>query len=178
MIIFTDPIEKVGFKAWRFDWAGVGVQPYRLYLEGREIVTLDGISPTTETQITLNHDDAEEPPELEVIDSTEELPSNLINSPRTTIQWRGIRDLASYRVEQLNGSWVTVSTAQEDGRGYYRYETEPLTDATTAQFRVIGEDGEGGETHPLSFDFFPVRNVPVPSITMTYSKPNLTFSAR
>jgi len=169
----TPTVTKAGSTSWRIEWSGT--PPYRVYLFGQLI--LDTV---TDTDIVMYWSDSEEPPPLEVLDSTDtDDADNVRHSPRLTIQWRGATTNYSYAVEQyIDAVWTTVRTVRETGSGYYEYVTDTLTDATEHKFRVVPKDIRNYEGQPLPFTVTMIRNPAPPVISMAYAAGDLTISER
>lgn len=168
---FTN-IAKVSSVGYEHTWTGT--EPYVLLLNGlpyREVYDL--------TSIIVEGADAEEPPVLEVYDSTETSATSELYPPWYVLQWRGSTAVEQYRVEQYVGAaWVALGSIRENGSGYYQYPTEAQTDVTTIQFRVIAIDSEANESEAATLSVFNIRHPDPPRISMAYAGGNVTVSVR
>lgn len=157
-----------------YEYAWTGTAPYTLLLNGlpyREVYDL--------TSIIVEGTDEEEPPVLEVYDSTETSATSELYPPWYVLQWRGSTAVKQYRVEQYVGSaWVTLGSLRENGSGYYQYPTEAQQDVTTIQFRVIAIDIEGNESEAATLSVFNIRHPDPPRVSMSYGGGSVTVSAR
>lgn len=177
-------IEKIGYATWKYYFSGVA--PYRVYLDGILLADnpLDGDTPdgatTDNDYIILSGSDSQEPPAIEVLDTDDTgTPLSVLHPPYLTLQWRGVDYAERYRIDYYTGgSWVEQDIVIEDGRGYYRYRTDAVTDCATHQWRIVAVDRSGNESAPLSFDMLVVRNPPPPSVTGSYSSGYLVTEAR
>ena len=170
MTATIDTITKYGTTTWQQEWSGVG--PYQMYTGGLQIHgdLPAGVDTYNDVSITQRHNDTEEPPALEVLDSTQgETPQNIKHPPRATLQWRGNTSAVRYKIEEKIASvWTLRATVKETGLGYYQYDTEALVDSATANFRVKILDERDYESEPLLFDVFTVRNPAPPLYTATW----------
>lgn len=75
---------------------------------------------------------------------------------------------AHYEVEEYVGSaWVLRQRIQDDGRGYYYWESRYLEDCTTHQFRVTAIAASGAESPVLEHAVLMVRYPDPPGATYT-----------
>lgn len=176
----TLTVTKVGTVTWRYEWTGTA--PFKLFQEGQDL--LNG-GTTTDTSREFYNGDQYEPPVIEVQDSTEFSNTALTMAypPDTILQWRGVTGAAYYLVEQYVGSaWVTVvgGYIPETKKGYYKFESQFLTDCTTPKFRVTPYDSNGYSGTAIEFEKFFVRLPPAPEIETSYDADTqlLTVSAR
>ena len=157
-------VTKIGSATYQYDWSGTS--PYYVYQDGVAILTN-----TTDTSVIVTASDPLEPPAIEVLDADDtDTAESLLYSPRATLQWRGVSGVRYYRVDlYTGGAWVAqLPIVRETGQGYLQWTSQPITDVTTHQFRVVAVDGYGYESAPVAFDSFIVRNPEPPSISMTY----------
>jgi hypothetical protein len=182
--ILFDSVEKVSTLDFKFRWSGTG--PYLKFLDGVEDYGVEYISPGIQEDMIVTSDDSEEPPALEVIDTSgSEVADQVKYPPFATIQWRGL-DCFIYRIQQLiDAVWVTQNVIIEDrtaatGFGYRRWASQPLVDGRAYQFRVIAEDENGNQGDPTLFTFTHIGIPAPPSITMVYDEGtgDLTTAAR
>ena len=179
MALTPDSIIRIGSRGWQFDYTGTA--PFAIYLDG--VLRVSGVA---ETSINIEHQglegspDNEEPPALEIVDAVDTTDvQTLVNPAVTVLQWRGVTDADFYKVEKDNGSgFVQISHAiEEQGRGYYQYESRALPDVTTHNYRVIAVEeitnGTDKQSTPVAFDIFISRNPPVPRISIDYNEANL-----
>ncbi len=154
-------VARNGDGSWTFTWAA-GTTPYSIWLDGRLLTS----SLTTESYTVSDTDYEDEAPPLEVLNSGD-ASENQTYPPRAVIQWRGLAGAAEYSVEKLSGSWTELAQVEEDGSGYYRWESDPETDSTTVQYRVTAYSLSGASGTPLTFSIFFVRNPAPPSIAVS-----------
>jgi len=177
-------IEKIGYQTWKFTFSGTA--PYRVYLDGVLLTDnpMDGDTPdgatTDNDYFIIEHSDSQEPPAIELLDADDTgTPLTLTHPPFCTLQWRSVDYADRYRVDlYTGGSWVEQAIVIEDGRGYYQYTSDALTDCTTHQYRVVAVDASANESAPISCDILVVRNPPPPSISVSYSSGYLVTEAR
>ena len=164
---------KVGEGSWRYEWTGTS--PFIVHTKGDNYTE----TPITNTSRTLIFQSADEPDPLEVVDSADtNIPYNIQFPGRAVIQWRGIASVVGYRVEQyISSVWTHKIIVYENGRGYYEYTTDWLTDDTTHQFRVIPVYGISDEGNPLTYSIKMVRNPDPPSIEVDYTAGDIVVSA-
>lgn len=182
MAASIDTITNEGGARWRFEISGT--QPFRWFLDGERIAfdndDEDGASPTTDR--IIEGEDTEEPPAVEILDSTEtQTPENLLNPMRVKIQWRGVTGTDVYIISRkVDGIFTQIkAVGHDERRGYYQYQT-PIYDNGTETFRIVADDGRGNTSTPLDYDVFIVRNPAPPSISASYSPVtgDLTISSR
>jgi len=169
-------ITKTGYSSWLFTWTGT--EPFYVWRDG--VLVLDGVS---DTETIIEGTDAEEPPAIQVLDSTEtDDPLTVAYPPFGLLQWRGDAAVSYYRVDRYVGAaWVTYITVGESGDGgYYSAKTPALVDAVAAQWRIIAVDSVGNESEPLPFTFSITKHPDPPVIDMSYSDGTglLTIEAR
>lgn len=168
--------ERLGSYAVKYSWSGTA--PYDVYQDGK--LVLDQTSLTQ--YIAQTTDGTTNPlPAIEILDDTDTVTADsILYSPRVRFQWRGQSDAVLYIVQEyVSGTWTARGSVNEDGRGYYDFETQALADDTTAQWRVLPQDNNGYQGEPLPFSFYVVRNPAPPAVTFSYSAgtSNLTVSA-
>lgn len=174
-------VTKIAPLTWRYAWSGTA--PFYVIRNGRLVHPFG----TTKTSWIFQNEDNEEPPVVEVYDSTEAsmAADQLVNPPYALLQWWHATGAAYYVVqEQDNASGVATWTNRppiviDKGVGYYTFSTGTLDDETPTSFRVIAYD-VNGETATIGFDIVMVRNPDAPSISLSYNAAtgNLTASAR
>lgn len=174
-------VSKVAPFTWRYAWSGTA--PFYVIHKGRHVF----VPSTTRTFHLFEHDDNEEPPVVEVYDSTqaETAAYQMINPPYMLLQWYHATDAKYYiaQQEQTVGSvtqWVTQKPTMFDtGVGYYQFSTPILDDEEEHTWRVVALDDLGHE-NAVEFTMTMVRNPDPPRITLSYSAGtgNLTVSAR
>lgn len=174
-------ITRIAPLTWKFVWSGTA--PYYVVRNGVLIFS----AATERTEWLFENDDNEEPPAIEVYDSTQVATalSQIANPPYGLLQWWHASSAAYYLVQKevTDGAatyWKTVPPLVIDlGVGYYQYDTGVLDDETTTTFRVMAVDEQGGQ-NPIEFDIPMVRNPDPPSISISYSAStgNATISER
>lgn len=190
-VSFTS-IRKTGDATYHYEWTGTG--PYKIFLNGAVIFDVDGAETTDNTEIDYLSSDSGEPEPLEVIDTATEDDNdaqNVLYSPVMRLQWRGLVGTFGYRVQYYDGAaWVTAAFIEhtytdEEGGGYFWYETGALAHNTSAQWRVLAVTQFRKTTsvveyssESIAFTLTPRRNPEPPSIAGTYANPNLTIAAR
>ncbi|MCW8129630.1 MAG: hypothetical protein KIS92_04520 [Planctomycetota bacterium] len=153
MVTFGETIQ-LGENAYRVTWSSdLGSPPpdgYRVYRNG----VLAGAGTLEEMDFTL------EPGEslvIEVLDEADQEPATAFPN-RMTLGWKPVAATREYRVEEyVGGSWIARKAVPEDGSPYYRWESRPLEDDTTHQFRVIPVGTNGNDGSALSFSALMVR---------------------
>lgn len=174
MTIHFSTIEKLGTSAWRFTWAS-STAPYRVFLEGKHV------SDVSTNAITLDLADyTTYPPPIEVIDATMDDADALgvQYPPYITLQWVGVSTASLYRIEYYDSSWIAVDTVEENGSGYYTFETTKIENNETAQWRIVPVDVQGNEGTPLTFTFSVVAPPPPPeAVSHTYSSGSIQIGA-
>ena len=172
-------ILKVSPGAWRYMWSGTA--PYFVYRKGVALLQWTNL-----TQLIVEGTDDQEPPAIEVQDSTDldSTVEQLNNPPYATLQWFMAENAQSYVVQQKHTTggvetWSTIRVLFERGHGYYVVATPILDDVTEHEFRVVAVDAVGNQT-AIGFTVFMVRNPDPPRVTMSYSAATglLTVSAR
>lgn len=169
---------------WRYVWGGTA--PYRLYRYGRLLAddTLDGTiideATTNNTSRVFDDGDAYEPPQLEVLDSTDsQTPDNILYPAYLALQWHEAPEAHQYRVDRYIGAaWVAQQYVPADDRGYYVYETPPLTDGETYIYRIVPLTETGDELQSVTYtvDFVTIPEPPEVSITLATG--TVTVAAR
>lgn len=167
--------------SWKFVWTGTS--PYYVIRKGVLVFPPS----TTRTEWIFDHDDDQEPPVVEVYDSTQVSTASvqLTNPPYGMLQWWHAENAAYYLVQKevTDGAatyWVNVPPLIIDlGVGYYQYETPALSDETTTSYRVVAVDQNGAQ-NLVEFDIPMVRNPDPPRITISYDAGtgNATVSER
>lgn len=174
-------ITKAAPYTWKFVWTGTA--PYYLLNKGVPVFS----SATSRTEWLFDHDDNEEPPAIEVYDSTQTdaALAQILNPPYGLLQWWHAVNAAYYIVQEevtegATTSWVNRPPLIRDiGVGYYQYATAVLDDETTATFRVLAVDEQGNQ-NTVEFDIPMVRNPDPPRINISYSSTSgqITVSER
>lgn len=157
---------RTGSYSVKYDWAGTA--PFDVWQDGVKI-----LNQTTATTYTAQTTDGTTNPlpAVEVLDSTDtEVAQSKQFSPLVKFQWRGQSDASYYQVQQyVDAEWTAKAMVKENGTGYYSYESIPLTDDTTAEFRVVPYDIRGYAGLPLPITHTIVRNPPPPAVAYAYS---------
>jgi len=156
-------VTRQGAGAWLF--TATGTANFKWYKDGLEIAE------TADEYLRIDNG-ADEPPQLECLDSTEgsSTPNSVTYAPYAVLQWRRSSNATGYKVEAYeSAAWTHKAWIyQHDDMAYYRYETRTLTDVTTAQWRVIPVDAQEREGNPIQMDFFVCRQPDTPSVSYTY----------
>lgn len=184
MAASIDTITNEGGQRWRFEISGT--QPFRWYLDGARIAfnddDEDGASPTTDR--IIEGGDLEEPPPVEVLDSTEtQTPDNLLYAPRVRLQWRGIPGMQDYTIslqDSTTNAFNRIATVRHNpDQGYQHYETK-LFDGGDETLRIVANDGRGNSSTNLDYTVLVVRNFAPPVISASYDPAtgDLTISTR
>lgn len=177
-------IKKISAGTWKFVWTGT--PPFRVFRNG-EVEPGDALLPEGQTASTeriyenYSGEDTEEPPIIEIQDSTEfsNSPTQITNPPFIVLQWRSAITEGFYKIEQLiSAVWTKIRTVQDDGNTYFSFASNILDDVTDTQFRITTIDSEGNEGNPIAFTFFMVRNPTTPQINKAYASNVITISAR
>lgn len=178
-------LKKISSGTWKFVWTGTA-PPFRLYrnglLEPGDASQAVGETEDTE-RIFENYpdEDLEEPPIIEVQDSTEfsNVPAQVSFPPFIALQWRSVLDKGFYKVEQFIAAvWTKIRITRDNGTRYFDFSSNVLDDVTSTQFRVTTSDDEGNEGSPITTTFFVVRNPTPPQINKAYASNVITISAR
>ena len=92
-------IAQTGYTSWMYEWSGTS--PFRVFREGIQVIGQDG-NTTTRTSYTFENSDTQEPPAIEVFDSTESasVAETVTNPPVGIIQWRMVRAAAHYNIQR------------------------------------------------------------------------------
>ena len=122
-------------------------------------------------KLELASNDTEEPPLVEIIDSTEDasLLTGLYFAPRVSLQWRGHPDLAVYKIEEyIASTWTEILTLKEPGTGgYYLWVSSIRTDADSLIFRIGGYDTAGNASTLVTTTSTLIAKPAVPTLTYT-----------
>ncbi len=182
MTASIDSVTKAGGRAYTYTYSGTS--PFKRYKRGQYIgnTTSTNLTITIEDDNKFNTGDTEEPIPLEVLDADDTTTAqNIEFSPRITLQWRGTTYADYYRVERkISGTWTHQAIIKDDGRGYFKYTTQALSDDTQYELRVIGTDTDGNDGTPLTYTVDNVCNPEPPSINVAYSSATglMTVSSR
>jgi hypothetical protein len=97
---------------------------------------------TTDTQIEVLSYYENQPPPIQVLDSTEGSIDGEIYPGRARVQWRGQANAAYYQV-RLFGS-IILNYTEETGRGYYEYTFQypGLRSLNTFDIEILSFDSE------------------------------------
>jgi hypothetical protein len=107
-------------------------------------------------------------PVFEVLDDPDEAPADGFPAS-SSLQWSRVADAASYRVEAYDGAdWNEVASVDDDGGPYYRWDTGPLADAATHDFRVVAVGTNGVDGTAAPFAILMVRHPDPPAFTLEY----------
>jgi len=158
---------------WQFTWP-VDTPPYSVWFDGEELAS--GLA--TESFI---YDGGLFPdqiaPAVEVLNSGDTI-QNQIYPPRFLLQWRGLQVAVAYTVEQfINAVWVEVVQVMEEGKGYYSYTTDPLSDGDIHLFRIIAFDQATNSGIPLAFTSVITRNPAPPDVGIAITAGDIVVSA-
>jgi len=162
----TPTATRVGTYAVRYDWTGTA--PFDVWRDGQ--LVLDNTTATTYTAQTT--DGTSNPlPAIEILDANDTaIAQSLQYSPMVRFQWRGQSDAAYYQIQQyVSSEWTAKGMVRESGIGYYSWESQPQTDGTSPQWRVVPYDSRGYAGLPLDVTHAVVRNPAPPAVTYTYS---------
>lgn len=169
MIVFNS-IQNIGINQWQFSWSGTA--PFRVYLDGVYF------GETSSTSLSISYrKNGDEAPALEIYDSTDStVAQNTLYPSRMNLQWRGISGVFYYRIDQyVDSEWTEIDRIPHSGEGYYLYLTEKLADETEHQFRIVAVTNDGGESLPLSFPGFIIKNPDPPQVNFSYAAGQLTI---
>lgn len=174
-------VSKVAPFTWRVAWSGTS--PFYVVRNGRLVF----VPTTTKTEHIFDHDDNEEPPVVEVYDSTEAetASAQMVNPPYLLMQWYHAENAKYYIAQQRetvgsNYQWITRKpTMFATGVGYYQFSTPVLDDETEHAWRIMALDDIGNSSQ-VEFTTTMVRNPDPPIISLAYSAAtgNVTVSAR
>lgn len=150
---------------YRLTWTGSS-DLYHVIRNGLVIMTTED----TEAVVTAEAGDV-----LDVIDDGEPIPQGF--PPKATINFWGVAGASEYQVQEyISGAWILRATFP-GGQSFYSFTTRKLEDVTTHQFRVLALDEAGNESTADQISFLFVRFPDVPSVAISFSKPNLTITA-
>lgn len=174
-------ITKPAAFSWQYNWSGTS--RFHVIAKGRDVF----FPSTTKTSHIFDHDDNEEPPVVEVYDSTETEADvdQMVNPPYMLLQWYAATDAKYYIAQQqetvgANTQWTTRKpTIFANGEGYYQFATPVLDDEEEHTWRIIALDDLGHESI-VEFTMTMVRNPDPPRISLAYNAGtgSLTVSAR
>lgn len=161
-------ITRKGPTSWEYQWTGTS--PYDAYIQGAIV-----LSQTTATSLVVQGNSTaastHTPPAVELRDANSTGTAESITySPRLRFQWRGQSDASFYQVQRyVDSAWTTQQIVVEDGSGYYKYITIPLSDGATEQWRVVPTDARGYEGGSITIQQIIVCNPDPPDVVFTYS---------
>jgi hypothetical protein len=163
-------IEKGSAGQWNYTVSGT--TPWRIYRDGRLLSTV------TSTTFGIQTNDADEPPAIEVLDSTDSFtPVTVANPQYATLQWRGRPEAESYLIQRFDDpTYTDLITIPHDAVRYYSIDTGVIDDQDTGTFAVRVVDSEDVESDVIEFDVFIVRNPDPPSIDISYDEGTTTLT--
>lgn len=169
MTTTLSPPTKVSSGVWRYAWTGTA--PFSVFDYSTYDFTLRD---SDDTEYFASNGGTVEPQAIEVFDSTEDSTTakGVLYPAKITLQWRGYAYADYYDIQQETstpGTYATVQTYTEDGRGYYQYTAAKLTDDVgTGSYRIITVDKSGAVVN-TDFEAVIIRNPNPPELTYTYS---------
>ena len=162
MSVTMDSPIHVGGGVWEFRWSSDLAAPtFWLYRNG----VLLGTTTNTSTRLRVV---AGQTVAFEVFDAQPartpiQFPGEII------LQWRAVADAVHYRVEEdVATVWTLRATILEDGSGLYDWQSGPLDDVTSYDFRVRAVDAHAMQGTALALSVFMVRYPDVPAFTSAY----------
>ena len=158
---------------WLFTWGGVSGEIFEVWLDGELLDTVDGDGYQSTVE---GYDDI--PPHLEIFETESgQYAENELYVPYAIIQWREADGAEAYIVEEWDGSnWISRSEVIDASVGYYKYQTDPLSDSTSHLFRVKAVDINDNAGTPVNFTFTPVRNPAPPEVSIDLESNDLVVS--
>lgn len=161
--MINSTVTRMDDSGWHFAWLP-GVPPYQIYLDG---ILLDTVSDEEYSFSLPNYEEV--PPELEILNAGD-VSDGAKYPPYVNVQWRGLYNAINYTVEQyVDGNWEVEANVTENGSGYYHWQSPPLEDATTQQFRVTAQDLIGNQGTPVAFAIDVCRHPLAPRIVVGFS---------
>lgn len=171
-----DIVKKIGYATWEYDWTDAGgTADYEVYENSRLAKLPDAL-----TTYTTEGDDPDEPPVVEILDSTDTDDAITVQFPEyATLRWHGRANTSVYVVQRYIGSTWTDQTPviAHTGIKDYTFETGTLVDGTAEQWRVVAEDLNGTESEVVSFTWTHRCCPAPPDIALSISAGTLTISA-
>jgi hypothetical protein len=179
----TDVVKLDNSGAWTYTWEGTA--PFAVYRKGRLVPpdTFEDVDPgytTNETTRTFTDGTAYEPPQIEVLDSTDSYdPDNLLYPAYLVLQWHEGAGAEQYRIDRyIDAAWTTLQYVAAGTAGYYTYETPALVDGTAYQYRIVPITAAGDELTPIVYTATMVTLPEPPAVTMTVAAGVITVAAR
>lgn len=152
---------------WLFSWDGEIDEDFAVWLDGELLETVTG----DEYEYTFTEEGYDDvPPPLEIVSADPSYPVDAENDlypPYAIIQWREVSGADAYQVEEYVGtSWINRGISRDASLGYYKYETDPLTDDTATDFRVKAVDVNNNAGVAVEFTAQVVRNPAPPDVSL------------
>lgn len=165
MATTLNPPVKIGDNVWEYTWTGDGpfaVWNYQTQQWQKRVTEL--------TSLQILSDNSNEPPAIEVFDSTEaKTPDGLIYPSRVIVQWRAYKFANFYRIEKDDGGgYEEITIIAENGKGYYQFTSGALPTDTEQNYRVVMVDQYGGEAN-IDVDVTIQAHPLVPELDYSYS---------
>ena len=138
-----------------------GTPTFRIWMDGIKIAE------TTETsfQVYVEGDS----PYFEVRDDANN-PSLFSVSSVGNLWWLSVSGTEFYAVEEYVASvWTEKARVYHGTASAYAWNTRPLEDETTHQFRIIATGSDGNTTTAASWSGLMVRRPDVPTLTWVYN---------
>jgi hypothetical protein len=150
---------------WRLEWASDLASPtFYLWMDG--VFVLSTGAGSIEVAVSVPSS-----PVFSVFDDADAAPSNVYPAG-VLIQWDQPTDLEVeyYLVEEyVAAAWTERTRVTADpARWQYEFQTRPLEDVTTHQFRVtpVGVNGNAGAAR--TYSVYMVRNPDPPDVALSY----------
>jgi hypothetical protein len=161
----VNPIE-VDFVAdgqWRLSWTDTLPSPtFYIYRDGVLIDT------TTQTEILVAVGVGESPV-FEVLDDPAAVPQSAF-PPYAILAWYPSPATDHYRIEQfISAAWSVIASIADAGNLTFFWQTPPLAEGQTAQFRTIPVGTNGNDGTALNFSMLMVRHPAPPANLMTFN---------
>jgi len=151
---------------WTFSWDADSGVSYEVWLDGVLLTT------TTDGEYICSYPGyISSPPPLEIVQSPAE--SELF-PPHLLLQWRRVANASAYKVEEsVSGVWIQRRIIMDLGEEYFKFQTGPLEDGSTALWRVSALDTQGDAGTSVGFSVLICRNPPEPDVDMAYGSDGL-----
>ena len=161
-ITMLEPVQ-LDSRTWRVSWSYPAQDPtFYVYRDG----VLLGSTQQTWWDFAL---DSGEGLVIEVQADAGRLPVSAFPA-RLTLCWYAAADAEHYRIEEYVGTtWTLRARLRDRGQGYFTWNTRPLEDETTHQFRIIPVGDNGNQGTALTFSCLMVRHPDPPQVGYSYS---------
>lgn len=152
---------------WTFSWDAESGVSYEVWLDGVLLATVD------EGEYVCSYPGyTTSPPPLEIVE--EGLAESETYPPHLLLQWRRVPNATAYKVEEsVSGTWTQRRIIMDLGEEYFKHQTGPLEDGSTALWRVSALDNQGDAGTAVGFSVLICRNPPEPDVAMDYGSGGL-----